>query len=117
MIKKRLVKIRYKEEDTEQYISGLLLDTTFKIFPYYVTSILMIIIMNTGISISFSFGKSETEELYEKYFQTFKNETGIDLYIYKFESDQGVALQSIIKEKHIEHYICLRHLLASIKYN
>lgn len=35
----------------------------------------------------------------------------------KLESDQGISLQSIIKEKHIEHYICLSHLLASIKYN
>lgn len=134
-IKKRLVKIGYKEEDVyftsgvyiapyaqsplqdnEQYISRLLLDTTFKVFPYYVTLILMVNIMNAGNPISFSFGKSETKELYEKHFQTFKNETGIDLCIYKFESDQSVALQSIIKEKHIEHYICLRHLLASIKY-
>lgn len=92
-IKKRLVKIRYKEEDVyitggvyiapyaqsplqdnEQYISGLLLDTTFIIFPYYVTPILMVSIMNTSIPISF--GKSETKELYEKHFQIFKNETG-----------------------------------------
>ena len=77
----------------------------------------MFSIMNTGIPISFSFGKSETKELYEKHFQDFKNETGIDLCIYKFESDQGVDLQSIFKEKYIENFICLRHLLASIKYN
>ena len=43
-------------ESNSEEINGLMLVTTFKVLPYYDTSILLISIKNTGIPISFSFG-------------------------------------------------------------
>lgn len=37
--------------------------------------------------------------------------------IFPFESDQGGALISLFEEKNIKYFICLRHLLKSLKYN
>lgn len=77
----------------------------------------MISTMNIGIPISFSFGHSENKKLYSRHFDTFSKTFGIDLTIFPFESDQGGALISLLEEKNIKYFICLRHLLKSLKYN
>lgn len=117
-IKKRLAK--YKEGKTEYYITGgiyislfaqslindnsseiggFLLDTTWKCLPYYVTSILMVSIKNTGIPVSFSFGHRENTQLYERHFPMFESKLGIHLEKYIFESDQETSLKSIFESK------------------
>ncbi|KAK8892033.1 hypothetical protein M9Y10_029255 [Tritrichomonas musculus] len=134
-IKKRLTKIVLNGEeytiisgiyilpDSESIISenniidGMLLDTTWKILPNYDTSILMGSSMNTGIPLSFAFGEGETKELYNLHFKHFKSLFNIDLERFNFESDQGVSLLSIFKEKSINYFVCLRHLLVNLKFN
>ncbi|NLZ73129.1 MAG: hypothetical protein GX905_04840 [Bacteroidales bacterium] len=95
---------------------GFLLDTTWKIMPYYVTSIIMISCYNIGIPIGFAFGHSEDKELYKNLLITIQEKTGIQFKHYPFESDQGSALKSICSELEITHLVCLRHLLVSLKY-
>lgn len=55
--------------DYQEIINGLLLDTTFKILPSFVTSILMGSSFNTWIPLSFTFGETENKQLYEKHLQ------------------------------------------------
>lgn len=98
-------------------ISCCLLDTTWKCLPYYVTSILMLSIKNTGIPISFAFGSSENKDLYQMHFTTFKSLYNIDLANFLFESDQGTSLIALFKEKNIKNFFCLRHLFANLKFN
>lgn len=42
---------------------------------------------------------------------------GIDLTTYTIESDQGTANEAVCSENNINHIYCLRHFLASLKYN
>ena len=102
-------------EDNSEYVNGILLDTTFKVLPYYLTSILLVSIKNTGIPISFSFGPSEDKSIYLRHFETFKKVLHVDLTSYKFLSDQGSALISVFTKFKIKHMFCLRHLLVSLK--
>ena len=98
-------------------INGLLVDTTWKVMPYYVTSILMASSSNTGLPLAFSFGNGETKELYNYHFKAFKNFFDINLEDFVFESDQGPALKGIYKDKNITHCFCLHHVLANMKYS
>lgn len=41
----------------------------------------------------------------------------IDLTTYTIESDQGSAIEAVCTENNINHIYCLRHFLASLKYN
>ncbi len=59
-------------EKNVEILDGLLMDTTWRVLPYYVTSILMCSVCNIGIPIAFSFGKGETASLYEMFFDAFK---------------------------------------------
>ena len=77
----------------------------------------MISFMNTGITVSFSFGECEDKSIYARHYDVFQQKLGIDLSIYILESDQGVALKSICIERGIKHLACNRHLLVSIKYS
>lgn len=135
-IKKRLSKISYKDEmfyvtggifilpfsksilsENDSIINGLLLDTTWKLLPYYVTSILMATSNNSGIPLSFSFGFSENKILYNNHFTSFQKFCNINLTQYKFESDQGPALKGIFEEKKIIHCFCFRHIMVNLKLN
>ena len=135
-IKKRLAKISYQGEkyyviggifvlpfsnsiltDNSEIVNGLLLDTTWRVLPYYVTSILMASSMNGGLPLSFSFGFSENVEIYQNHFNAFQNLFHIDLKQYTFESDQGPALKSLFLDNHIQHVFCFRHLMVNLKLN
>lgn len=98
-------------------VKGLLLDTTWKVMPLYVTSILMASSMNIGIPLGFAFGNSEDKTLYERHFKAFSEKTGIKLGSYVIESDQGSALKAICDENFAVHLACLRHLLVSLHYS
>lgn len=98
-------------------IKGILLDTTWRVMPMYVTSIIMGASMNIGIPLGFSFGSTEDKKLYEKHFAAFEEQTGINLAKFTIESDQGSALKSICEEKFVTHLACLRHLLVSLHYS
>ena len=135
-IKKRLAKIEYEGEKyyviggifvlpfshsiltkNSEIINGLLLDTTWRVLPYYVTSILMASSMNGGLPLSFSFGFSENVEIYENHFNAFQNLFQINLKQYTFESDQGPALKSLFSENNIQHVFCFRHIMVNLKLN
>ena len=98
-------------------INGLLLDTTWRVMPMYVTSIIMASTMNIGIPIGFSFGSCEDKILYERHFQSFAAQTSIDLSKFVLESDQGSALIAICEDHHMTHVACLRHLLVSLRFS
>ena len=101
----------------ENSIDGIITDTTWRILPNYVTSIMMASSKNTGIPISFSFGHSEDKEIYELHFDGFERFTTVKLNSFVFESDQGTALKAVFKDKKIKYFICLRHLLVNLKFN
>lgn len=98
-------------------VTGLLLDTTWHVMSNYVTSILMASVGNNGIPISFAFDPGETKSLYYLHLDTFKDILGIDLTTYTIESDKGSAIEAVYNENNINHIYCLRHFLASLKYN
>ena len=86
-------------------MKGLLVDTTWKVMPGYVSSILMGAAKNTGIPLSIAFGKGETKSLYLLHILAFKRKLNINIEDFVIESDQGKAIDAI----------CLRHLLVSLK--
>ena len=94
---------------------GLLMDTTWKTLPYYVTSILMGSICNVGVPLGFSFGPSEDKNLYKTFYEEFKKEINIDLTQFNIESDRGSALMSIAAEIDTQHLSCHHHFLRSLK--
>ena len=94
-----------------------MIDTTFKAMFYDLTSFIMASTQNIGISLDFSFGQSESKELYQQHFQTFQEELQIDLSQYVFLSDQGSAICAICDDFNVTNLCCLRHLLASLKYS
>ena len=98
-------------------IKGILLDTTWRVMPFYVTSIIMGSVMNIGIPLGFAFGSGEDKNLYERHFTAFATKTGIDLSKIVIESDQGSALKAICDEKGINHLACIRHLLVSLRFS
>lgn len=95
----------------------MLLDTTWRALPYYVTSILMASSFNTGLPLSIAFGHSENRNLYENHFNVFNNYFNVSLENFKFESDQGSSLKSLFLSKKIDYCICLRHFLNNLKMN
>jgi hypothetical protein len=104
-------------KDNVDIVNGILLDTTWKVIPYFVTSILMIEYMNVGIPVSFAFGSSENKELYNRHQDALKKHLGIDLNGFTIESDQGSALQAFTVEHAMTHLACLRHLLVSLRFS
>ena len=131
--KRRLAEVQYNDEKyyivTGIYISpyaysilhdnlglvqGLMLDTTWKVMPYYVTSILMASCKNTGIPIAFIFGKGETKISYKSLLESVKKECSITFDNIVMLSDQGKALQNVCIEFKMIQLYCLRHYLASI---
>lgn len=106
--------LEYKE-----IINGILMDTTWKVLPHFVTSIMMVSAKNIGLPIGFSFheGSSETRELYESLFITMKMTLDIDISIYPVESDLGPALNSLSIKYGLIQFYCLRHYLSNLKKN
>jgi len=107
----------YAEEifkNNKNIIDGILMDTTWKLIPCYVTSILMLSICNVGIPVAFCFGDSENTELYDMFFKVFKENYYIDLSTFVIESDQGKALSAICSKYKCKHIGCLKHLITSL---
>ena len=105
------------ENNPEIEINGYLLDTTWKIQPMFVTSILTACFMNTSLPIGFTFSNGETKESYEFLLNVIESQISIDFTSKIFESDQGKALLSLFQGKNIIHLKCIRHLIAGLKYN
>ena len=84
-------------------INGMLLDTTWRALPYYVTSILMASIGNVGLPLSFSFGNSEDKAIYNYHFNLFKKIYNLDIDKFKFESDQGPSLKGVFSDRNIQY--------------
>ena len=97
-------------------INGMMLDTTFSTIQNYYVSIPTIIIQNTGIPIGFSFALTESEKIYNDFFERYENIFGYKLaaYVHVIESDQGTALKAAVSKQGVTHLICLRHLLVSL---
>lgn len=95
-------------------IQGFLLDTTWKVLPYYVTSILMASGKNVGIPLAFAFGRGETKISYETLIDVVQTQCNFSFSGLILESDQGKALQMLCKKYEIKQILCLRHFLASI---
>ena len=60
-------------------VSGLLLDTTWRVISKFVTSILMITACNVGIPIAFAFGASEDKSLYSLFTDKFNETLNINI--------------------------------------
>lgn len=93
-------------------IDGILMDTTWRVIPKYVTSILVAESYGTNIPIAFAFGKVEDTSLY-KLFYSEASDRGIDLTHFIVESDQGSALRSACSG-HTLHLVCLKHFITSL---
>ena len=98
-------------------IQGFMLDTTWHIMPYYVTSILMASSFNIGVPLASSFGHGETRNIYTELLGTIHDQLNYSFEQKIIESDQGSALKSAINEYRMIHLACLRHLLVSLKFN
>lgn len=103
--------------ENQNLIKGYLLDTTWRALPYFNTSIIMGCAYNVGFSLGFSFHRSETVEGYKMFLNAISKETGIVFTSSTIESDQGKALERVIKDNKMNHLICLRHFLAKFKNN
>jgi hypothetical protein len=96
-------------------IDGLLLDATFKIIPCAVASIMNLSICNVGVPLALAFGPVEDVNLYEDFHRVFEQLFGIDLNGYRVVCDQGSALRAVCRRHENPQFICLRHLLVSLK--
>lgn len=99
----------------ENIVDGLLMDATWKTIAGYVTSILMASICNVGIPVGFTFGPSESKELYELFYTEFASVINVDLTKYIVESDGGSALAAIAADQGQFHLTCHHHYLRSLK--
>ena len=77
-----------------------MLDTTWKLLQHYVASRPTVIIHNVGLPLGFSFGLIEESDIYNSFFENFKNIFGFQIptFINMAESDQGSGLKKAIKE-------------------
>lgn len=98
-----------------EMFQGLLMDTTWKTLPQYVTSILMASVCNVGIPLAFAFGPSEEKILYKTFYEEFQRVIDVDLKKFNIESDRGSALMSIAAEVDTQHLSCHHHFLRSLK--
>lgn len=102
-------------ENPELQIDGFVLDTTWRVTPNYVTSILNACFLNTSLPIAFAFGSGETKYLYDILLQTTESQLNINLSDSILESDEGPALKSICEERSIMQLKCTRHFLEKLK--
>ena len=98
-------------------INGFLLDTTWRVMPRYVTSIIMGSLYNTGIGLGFSFGRGEDKQIYTELLQKLSTHLNYEFTQKILESDQGTALKAACDDFKMVHLACLRHLLVSLKFS
>ena len=96
-------------------INGFILDTTWKILPLYVTSILAACFANTSVPIGFAFGTGETKKLYKFLISTIEEKLQYSFKGVILESDQGGSLRSLSIEYSMLHLLCYRHFIANLK--
>jgi hypothetical protein len=102
----------------ENEVDALILDTTFKLLPFYVTSILCMIYRNTAVPLAVSFTKTECKKTYELFFDIFYKLFKIDLNRYSILSDEGKSIRSVCIEKKVKHHFyCIWHLLHKFSYS
>lgn len=94
---------------------GYILDTTWRIMPNFVVSILNVCFYNTSLPIAFAFGHGETKILYSFLLDTVEEELNINFSNKIFESDEGSALKGICNDYSIVKLSCLRHYLEKLK--
>lgn len=100
----------------EKYvIDGYMLDTTWRIMPYYVTSILTACLFNTSVPIAYAFGHGETKDLYSFLLQTVESKMDVTFQGKVFASDQGTSLRALFREWGIIHLACIRHFYHNLK--
>lgn len=102
------------ENDSFNY-HGFILDTTWRILPYFVTSKITVSFKNTILPIGFVFGHGETIKSYTFLLKTIEKKLNISFERKILESDQGGALLSIAKSFKFQHLTCLRHFLYGLK--
>lgn len=105
------------EDNPDIEIHGFLLDTTWRILPMYVTSIITVCFLNTSLPIGFTFSNGETKENYNYLLSVIESEFSIDFQSKIIESDQGKALIGLCQDRSIFHLKCIRHLLAGLKHD
>ena len=101
----------------DNQINSYLLDATFRIMPYFDTSIIMASIFNTGMTLGFSFTRTEESESFKLLFDNLNSKCGISFDKKVIETDQGTALSSTIKLHEMIHLKCLRHFLKNLQPN
>lgn len=101
----------------EPRVSGIMLDTTWKLLQNYVCSIPTLIIQNVGVPIGFTFSLIEDSLIYLDFFRIFQNAYGfaINDIIHIVESDQGPALKAAIDALNCKQLCCLHHLKVNLK--
>jgi hypothetical protein len=97
-------------------IDALILDTTFRLLPNYVTSIMFGVFPHTGVPLAFSFKKNESNKTYHLFFDVFQTHFHITLNDYPILSDQGSSLVSICLRFNLKNYFCIWHLLHGFGY-
>ena len=95
--------------------NGYILDTTWRILPYFVTSILTVSFKNTSLPIGFVFGHGETVKSISFLLKTVSEKLHISFERKILESDQGSALKSICTSFNFKHLACLCHFLYGLK--
>ena len=89
------------ENNPEITIKGFLLDTTWRILPMYVTSIITACFLNTSLPIGFSFSTGETKENYKFLLSVIESQISIHFETKIIESDQGKALMGLCLDRSI----------------
>jgi hypothetical protein len=79
----------------ENAIDFLVMDTTFTLFPHYVTAFLYGVFRNTGIPLALAFGRTENLQLYKYFYENFDSKLNFDLKRYKLLSDKGTGLAAL----------------------
>lgn len=59
--------------DNRKMIDGIILDMTWRILRPYVSAVLKVCIRNVGVPVAVSFGPSESTELYQKFYDLFRD--------------------------------------------
>jgi hypothetical protein len=95
-------------------LDGLMMETTWAVMLRYVNAIRVAIKLNTVIPIAFSFGPTESHELYQEFCCTFQEKCDVDLSQYPILCDQGSALAKGCKDNGNRRFLCLHHFLRTL---
>ena len=101
----------------ENKLNGFLLDTTFRVLPYFTTSIIMGSKYNTGFALGYSFGPTEKSDYYLLLLNAIEKKCSFGFQKAIIELDQGKALRSAINLFKMTHLVCLRHLLKNLHFS